>query len=112
MNKREELILKYAADLKDKFNIDADMELLMKIAIGCGPSIYNPDSSTVSSSDPSELETVKQKFLIRKLGLNDGPELDESIAMVMDQYGKTNRTKYRVVVYYLLTTHFGKASVY
>ena len=112
MNQREALLLKYAADLKEKFNIDPDMELLTKVAIGLGPSIYNPDSSTVSSSDDSELERVKNNFLINKLGLSDSPKLDEAISKLMEQYGKTNRTKYRVVVYYLLTTHFGKASVY
>ncbi|WP_242157585.1 DUF2853 family protein [Aestuariivivens sediminis] len=112
MNKREELIIKYAAELKRKFGINADMDLLTKITIGCGPSIYNLDSSTVSSSDASELETVKEKFLIKKLGLSDSPKLDESIAKIMDEYGRTNRTKYRVVVYYLLTKHFGRESVY
>ena len=65
---------KVCCRLKDKFGIEAEMDLLTKIAIGCGPSIYNPDSSTVSSSDLSELETVKHKFLIKKLGLNDSSE--------------------------------------
>lgn len=112
MNKRDALIVKYAADLKEKFNVDADMDLLTKITIGCGPSIYNPDSSTVSSSDESELETVKRNFLIKKLGLSDSAVLDEGIAKIMEQYGKTNRSKYRVVVYYLLTKHFGRESAY
>ncbi|WP_299547760.1 DUF2853 family protein [Seonamhaeicola sp.] len=112
MNKRDELIAKYAADLKDKFGVDADMDLLTKVTIGCGPSIYNADSSTVSGSDESELETVKNNFLIKKLGLSAGDDLDEGIAAIMDQYGRSNRSKYRVVVYYLLTKHFGKESAY
>ena len=37
MNKRDELIVKYVKDLKDKFNIDADNELLKKVTIGLGP---------------------------------------------------------------------------
>ncbi|WP_194768691.1 DUF2853 family protein [Tamlana sp. I1] len=112
MNKREALIVKYAADLKEKCGIDADMELLTKVAIGCGPAIYNADSSTVSSSDESEIARVKTNFLIKKLGLVDGSHLDEGIAKVMEQYGASNRNKYRVVVYYLLTKHFDMASVY
>ncbi|WP_282123541.1 DUF2853 family protein [Algibacter mikhailovii] len=112
MSKRDELIVKYAADLKDKCGVTADMDLLTKVTIGCGPSIYNADSSTVSSSDISELTTVKNNFLIKKLGLSDGADLDQGIAEVMAQYGKTNRSKYRAVVYYLLTKHFGKESVY
>lgn len=112
MNKRTELISKYTKDLKDKLNIDADIELLTKITIGLGPSIYNADSSTVSSSDKKELQTVKDKFLIKKLGLNDGSELDEAIQNVMQAYGKTNRSKYRAVVYYMLVKHFGKEDIY
>jgi len=112
MNQREALILKYAKDLRGKFNIKPDLDLLTKVAIGCGPSIYNPDSSTVSSSDENELITVKNNFLINKLGLQDTPELDDAITSVIKQYGKTNRSKYRVVVYYLLTKHFNKEAVY
>ena len=112
MSKRDELIVKYAADLKEKCGVSADMDLLTKVTIGCGPSIYNADSSTVSGSDPSELATVKNNFLIKKLGLKDSPELDNGIASVMETYGKSNRNKYRAVVYYLLTKHFGKESAY
>ncbi|MBJ6368644.1 DUF2853 family protein [Snuella sedimenti] len=112
MNKRDELIAKYAVELRDRFNVDVDMELLTKITVGCGPSIYNADSSTVSSSDESELDRVKTNFLIKKLGLNDNEDLDRAIVSVMENYGKTNRSKYRVVVYYLLTKHFSKESVY
>jgi hypothetical protein len=112
MSKRDELIVKYAADLKDKCGVNADMDLLTKVTIGCGPSIYNADASTVSGSDESELATVKNNFLIKKLGLSDGADLDKGIAAVMEQYGQSNRNKYRAVVYYLLTKHFGKESAY
>ncbi len=112
MSKRDDLIVKYAADLKDKCGVTPDMDLLTKVTIGCGPSIYNADAATVSGTDPSELATVKNNFLVKKLGLNDGPELDQAIDAVMDTYGKSNRNKYRAVVYYLLTTHFNKESVY
>lgn len=112
MSKRDELIAKYAADLKDKCGVNADMDLLTKVTIGCGPSIYNADSATVSSSDESELATVKNNFLIKKLGLKDSADLDKGIASVMDTYGQSNRNKYRAVVYYLLVKHFGKESAY
>ena len=112
MNKRVELIEKYAADLKDKFDVTADMDLLTKVTIGLGPSIYNADSETVSGSDESELATVKNNFLIKKLGLEDSSELDSAITSVMDRYGKSNRNKYRAVVYYLLVKHFNKESTY
>ncbi|NNC49230.1 MAG: DUF2853 family protein [Flaviramulus sp.] len=112
MSKRDELIAKYASDLKDKCGVNADMKLLTKVTIGCGPSIYNADAATVSGSDAKELATVKNNFLIKKLGLKDSPELDKAIDAVMEKYGRSNRNKYRAVVYYLLTKHFKKESVY
>lgn len=112
MSKRDELIAKYAGDIKEKIGQEPDMDLLTKVTIGCGPSIYNADASTVSGSDQSELDTVKNNFLIKKLGLADSPELDEAIGKVIEQYGKSNRNKYRAVVYYLLTLHFNKQEIY
>mgnify|MGYP000494977988 FL=1 len=112
MSKRDELIAKYAADLKDKCGVTPDMDLLTKVTIGCGPSIYNADSSTVAGSDQKELDTVKNNFLIKKLGLKDGADLDKGIDAVMDQYGRSNKSKYRAVVYYLLTKHFKKEAIY
>ncbi|WP_033958027.1 DUF2853 family protein [Psychroserpens jangbogonensis] len=112
MSKRDELIAKYATDLKDKCGVNPDMDLLTKVTIGCGPSIYNADAATVSGSDDSELATVKNNFLIKKLGLKDSADLNKGIDAVMETYGKSNRNKYRAVVYYLLTKHFKKESVY
>jgi hypothetical protein len=112
MGKRDDLIAQYADDLKNKCGMDPDMDLLTKVTIGCGPSIYNADASTVASSQPAELETVKTNFLINKLGLDDGPELMEAINAVVETYGKSERNKYRPVVYYMLTKHFGKEAVY
>jgi hypothetical protein len=112
MSKRNELIAKYAEDLRTKCNITPDMGLLTKVTIGCGPAIYNADSSTVAGSDASELETVKNNFLIKKLGLADSPKLMEAINAVIDTYGRSERNKYRAVVYYMLVKHFGKEAVY
>lgn len=112
MSKRDELIAKYAADLKDKCGVNADMDLLTKVTIGCGPSIYNADAATVSGSDESELETVKKNFIKGKLGVNDVATADRALNAVLDKYGRSNRNKYRAVVYYLLTKELNKESVY
>lgn len=112
MGKRDDLIAKYADDLKNKCGMSADMDLLTKVTIGCGPSIYNADASTVAGSDPSELETVKKNFLMKKLGLADSDALMDAINSVIDVYGRSERNKYRAVVYYMLVKHFGKESVY
>ncbi len=112
MSKRDDLIAKYAEDLKTKCKINPDMDLLTKVTIGCGPAIYNADSETVAGSDKSELETVKNNFLIKKLGLADSPALMEAINAVIDTYGRAERNKYRAVVYYMLAKHFGKEAIY
>src|SRR5210317_236309 len=112
MGKRDELIAKYADDLKNKCGMTPDMDLLTKVTIGCGPSIYNADASTVAGSQQSELETFKNSFLMKKLGLADGPELMAAIDKAIETYGRSERNKYRAVIYYMLTKHFGKESIY
>jgi hypothetical protein len=112
MGKRDDLIAKYADDLKSKCGVTPDMDLLTKVTIGCGPSIYDADASTVAASQDGELETVKNNFLVKKLGLKDGPELMDGINKAIDTYGRSERNKYRAVMYYLLTKQFGKESVY
>lgn len=112
MGRRDDLIAKYADDLRTKCKVEPDMALLTKVTIGCGPAIYDKDASTVAASQAGELETIKQKYLIKKLGLKDGPELDQGIAKAVETYGKSERNKQRPVFYYLLCVHFGKQAVY
>ncbi|MDA9865551.1 DUF2853 family protein [bacterium] len=112
MGKRDDLIKKYADDLQQKCGMKPDMALLTKVTIGCGPSIYNKDAATVAGSQVSELETVKNSFLMKKLGLADSPKLMEAVDKAIETYGKSERTKYRAVIYYMLVKHFGKESVY
>ncbi len=112
MNKREELIALYVSELKSKCGVNADVSLLTKVTIGCGPSIYNKDAATVSCSDTSELATVRDNYLIKKLGLKDSPKLNDVIKKVCNQLGSSNKNKYRAMFYYLLCKEFGKASVY
>ncbi|UII79788.1 DUF2853 family protein [Flagellimonas sp. CMM7] len=112
MSKRDELIVKYAADIKDKFGETPNMDLLTKVAIGLGPAIYNLDASKVSGSDDKELQTVKNNFLIKKLGLADSSDLMDAINSVIDKYGRSDKNKHRAVIYYMLAKHFGKESIY
>ena len=112
MGKRDELIAKYAEDLKTKCKMTPDMGLLTKVTIGCGPAIYDNDAQTVAASDKDELERIKNNFLIRKLGLKDSPALMEGINAAVETYGKSERNKYRAVFYNMLVKHFGKEAVY
>ena len=113
MSKFDEALDTYKSDLTEKLGIaNIDHELLVAVAKGLGPSIYNKDSSLVSSSDKAELDRVKERFLIGKLGLTDGPELDAAILEVVEAFGSGNRSKHRAIFYYLLAQKFEKKSVY
>ena len=92
MGKRDELIAKYADDLKNKCKVTPDMALLTKVTIGCGPAIYDNDAQTVAASDSAELERIKTNFLIKKLGLKDGPSLMDGINAAVDTYGTVSYT--------------------
>lgn len=112
MSKTEEKVEKYAQDIREKMGDEPDMDLLRKVTKACGPTIFRSDSETISSSTPSELETVKQNFLVKKLGLKDDKNLDAGLELVIEKYGKSNRNKYRAVVYYLLTRLYKKEALF
>ena len=111
MGKREDLIGKYAQDLQTACGIAADKALLTKVTLGCGPAIYDAGTETIAP-DTAEIAAIRRNFLIRKLGLKDGPELTEAIEAVIEAYGTAQQPKYRAVVYYLLVTHFRKQALY
>lgn len=111
MSKFVEAVEDYKAQVAE-LGLGVSEELLTAVAKGLGPSIYNADASKVSASDPEELARVKNNFLIGKLGLADSPALDAAIDEVMEKMGKSNRNKYRAVVYALLVIKFGKEDFY
>tara|TARA_B100001063_G_C16619658_1_gene480042 strand:+ start:275 stop:610 length:336 start_codon:yes stop_codon:yes gene_type:complete len=109
MSKFDEKISFYQK-VMDNMGLSYEGELFSRVARGLGPSIFKRDAASVSTSDPKELETVKQNFLIKKLGLEDGKYLEDAIALVGEKMGKTNRVKYRVIFYYLLVKELGQES--
>ena len=111
MSKFDEKVAQYSKFMDDK-GLKYNLDLLKAVTKGLGPSIYKRDAETVSGSDAKELATVKKNFLMKKLGLEDEPKLDEAIATVMEAIGKSERSKYRAVVYYMLAEHFKKEGIY
>jgi len=111
MSKLQECIDTYEAEFK-KIDVKFDSDLLRAVTKGCGPSIYKADSAKVAASDKAEMDRVKQNFLIKKLGLDDDEKLDKGLEAVVEKIGKSNRNKYRAMVYYLLVKHFKKEDVY
>ncbi len=111
MSKFDEKIALYQGEMT-KLGLNFDADLLAAVTKGLGPSIYKKDAETVSGSDEKELATVKNNFLIKKLGLSDDDKLDTAIASVIEKVGKSNRNKYRAIVYYLLVKELGQESKY
>ena len=112
MSKLQEKIDLYT-EAAEKLSIAIEADLFKLVTKGLGPSIYKEDSELVSSSNKTELETVKKNFLIKKLGIEkDDAELDAIIQRVIDTIGSGNKKKYRALFYYLLVKETGKESVY
>jgi hypothetical protein len=113
MSKFDDCVALYVGSLKEAANHSTfDMDVLTKVAKSLGPSIYLIDASKVSCSDDAELDRVRVKFLMGKLGLADGKELNAAIKEVCDRLGAANKNKYRAVFYYLLAEKFGKLDNY
>jgi len=112
MGKRDDKIAQYTAAAKE-LKLGLSDDLISKVTVGLGPSIYKKDSETVSCTQKSELETVKKNYLQKKLGLDtDDATLDTAIKGVCEAMGSSNRNKYRALFYALLCKEFGKESVY
>ena len=71
-----------------------------------------PDTKLVSSSDPAEVQRVVDNFLKKKLGRKESnEELLAATKGVLDKM-KAERSKSRLVVYYLLAEKYGQLSMF
>lgn len=98
----------WAADVK-KYVPNADDAVVEKMVSTYRLVLSKPDTASVAFSDKAELETVRENFLKKKLGLTAGDaELDAAIAEVGEKLKGVNR-KSRVTVYYLLAEEIQQA---
>lgn len=115
MATREEKIEVYAQAILDEIGHDeVHNELLSGIVKHLGPAVFNDDAELVAGSDPEEIKTVKNNFLLKKLDLTnvDDEELDNAIDEAIELYGRSHRSKYRAVIYYLLAQKFEKEHLF
>lgn len=107
MSKLEEKVELYKANM-EKLGIDFEEAKLRACVKACGPSIYNADSETVASGDPEEVKRVRNNYLVKKLGLSEEEhDLDAIIDYAIEKIGKSNRKKYRAIMYYLCSEKSG-----
>ncbi len=102
---------KAIADI-ERYDSKADVPLVKALSKTYALVMSNKDASGVACSDASELKTVRENFLKKKLGLTQSDtKLDEAIADVCKQMS-ADRKKSRITVYYLLAKKFGKESIF
>ena len=112
MSKTDEKIALYVENA-EKLGLDLAEELISKVTKGLGPSIHKKDAETVSCTDSTELERLRENFLKKKLGLTEEDSvLDSAIKEVCEKMGTSNRNKYRAIFYALLVKKFNKESIY
>ena len=88
-----------------KYAKNVNEDAVSNIVKYCGIALRSRDSSTVASSDPKELETVKKGFATKKLELS--PEEAQAGVDKVCEIMKGDRAKHRVTFYYLLAEATG-----
>ncbi len=101
-----EFIAKYTAELEELWET-VDAGLVETLVGNLNPILWDRDKANVAASDPEELATVKKNFVEAKLWVT-GSDADEAIDAVCEMM-KGDRTKSRVVFYYLLCKKLGKS---
>ena len=106
MSKFQEKVDLYKSKMEE-LGIKVDEDKLVACTKACGPSIYNADSETVSATSDSEMERVRNNYLIKKLGLSESDDLAGIMDYAIETIGRSNRKKYRAIVYYLCSEKAG-----
>lgn len=96
----------YLADVQ-RYDSGADDDVVQKIVKHLGIALRSRDASLVSCSDKSELDRVREKWCMKKLGATDAGAADAVIATVCETM-KGDRQKQRVTFYYLVAKEMGR----
>lgn len=104
LNFRSPPVSDYSTDIA-KYSNPVNEAAVSTIVKYCGIALRNADSAKVAASDPKELETVRDGFAFKKLGL-DKAAAEAGIKKVAEQM-KGSSAKSRVTFYYLLAEATG-----
>ncbi len=95
----------YIEDVR-RYDAGADTDTVGKIVKHLGIALSSKDSSLVSVSQPQELDRVRTKWGVGKLGLDDAGSA-ALVTKVGDEMS-ADRNKQRVTFYYLMAKHANK----
>jgi len=105
MSDLKEKLAKYKADalaqLEKAGESNIDDAVLSKYVDNMRLMIDNKDALSVAGSDPSEMETVRKNFVVKKLGIDDKDKATAAINDVAERM-KDSRMKNRAAFYYLV----------
>ena len=93
-----------------KYDADADADKVRSIANKLGIALQRRDSSLVSCSDQGELQSIRDGFAKKRLGLDEKHSDDEimnAINEVCTEMAGDGGNKHRVPFYYLLAKKTG-----
>lgn len=96
---------KYLSDVR-RYDSGASEDAVAAIVKHLGIALRGNDSSLVSCSDTSELDRVREKWCMKKLGASDANACDEAIGKVCTMM-KGDTRKQRVTFYYLAAKEMG-----
>jgi hypothetical protein len=85
-----------------KLNIEITDDILIETAQELGPSIYNADSKFINTSDQTELDIVRDEFIIKKLKVSDADIIKELIYEAIMIIDPLKNKKYRILFYAIL----------
>ncbi len=95
-----------------RYDSKPDTDLVAVLAKNYSLVMSNKDASGVACTDNAELDTVRENFLKKKLGLTESDsELNTAIQEICKEM-TADRKKSRLTFYYLLTKKFGKESIF
>ena len=90
----------HLADVQ-RYDADADPDIVQKIVKHLGIALQSRDASIVSCSDQNELDRVRDRWSMKKLGQLDESACDTVIQKVCEVMSD-DRQKKRVTFYYLV----------
>ncbi len=99
--KLAKLKVQAAKQLNDSGVSNIDNDLLDTLVGRLRLIVDNKDALLVSGSDPSELETVRKNFVVKKLGINDKDKAMSAINEVANEM-KGIKMKNRAAFYYMV----------
>lgn len=90
------------------YDADANEDIVRKIVNHCGIALNSNDAKFVACSDEAERNTVRDSWLVKKLGVEATREVLDAKVLTVCETMKADRMKCRVTFYYLLAKAEGK----